>query len=151
VRLITITMATVIDSTTQRVWRALTDPDELVSWDDRMLAPAEDLDRYPFCGQHARWRYRLGSVPLVMHDRPLEVDAPHRLRGKLNIGSLGYERTFNLQAENSNRTRLSMRLIAPNSIPLVGETVDRFDVRAMATAQVDITLRSVQKWCEENP
>jgi hypothetical protein len=44
-----------------------------------------------------------------------------------------------------------MRLIASNSIPLVGETVDRFDVREMATAQIDTTLRSVQKWCEENP
>ena len=149
--MITITMATVIDSSAQRVWRALTDPGELVSWDDQMLAPADALDRYPFRGQHARWRYRLGSVQLVMHDRPLEIDPPHRLRSKLNIGSLGYERIFTLQAESSIQTRLSMRLIASNSIPLVGETVDRFDVREMATAQIDTTLRSVQKWCEENP
>jgi hypothetical protein len=69
----------------------------------------------------------------------------------LTIGSLGYERIFTLQAESANQTRLSMRLIASNSIPLVGETVDRFDVREMATAQIDTTLRSVQKWCEENP
>ena len=144
-------MATVIDSKVDRVWRALTDPDEIVAWDERMLAPADDLSRYPFSGQHVRWRYRLGSVQLVMHDRPLEIDPPRRLRSRMNTGSMGYERTFNLQPESPQRTRLSMRLVAPNSIPLLGESIDRFDVRQMSTEQVDSTLHAVQKWCEEHP
>ena len=119
--LITVSMSTVIDSTAERVWRALTDPDELVSWDENMVAAADGVDRYPFQGQHARWRYRLGSVQLVMHDRPLEVEAPSRLRSQLRMGSMGYERTFSLQPAANGATRLSMRVIAPNSIPLLGE------------------------------
>jgi hypothetical protein len=86
-----------------------------------------------------------------MHDRPLEIDPQRRLRSRLNVGSMRYERTFNLQPESPDQTRLSMRLIAPNSIPLLGEVIDRFDVRSMATERVDETLRAVQKWCEGNP
>lgn len=144
-------MASVIDSEKSRVWRALTDPDELVGWDAHMLAPADDLARYPFRGQHARWRYRLGSVQVVMHDHPLEIDPPNRLRSKLTVGSMGYERTFSLQAEPDGKTRLSMRLVAANSIPLLGESIDRFDVRQMSTERVDEALRAVQTWCEANP
>jgi len=144
-------MASVIDSDTGRVWRALTDPAELVAWDPHMLAPVDGVERYPFCGQHARWRYQLGSVQLVMHDRPLEINPPTRLRSRLSIGSMGYERTFSLQAEPGGGTRLSMRLVAPSSIPLLGESIDRFDVRRMSTERVDESLRAVQAWCEENP
>jgi uncharacterized protein YndB with AHSA1/START domain len=144
-------MSTVIDSSVERVWRALTNPDELVSWDKNMLAPADGVESYPFQGQHARWRYRLGSVQLVMHDRPLEVEPPSRLRSKLRMGSMAYERTFSLAPAASGGTRLSMRVIAPNSIPLLGETIDRFDVRQMSTEQIDSTLRALRVWCEENP
>ncbi len=144
-------MSTVIDSSAERVWRALTDPDELVSWDENLLAPADGVDSYPFQGQHARWRYRLGSVQLVMHDSPLEVEAPSRLRSKLRFGSMGYERTFSLQPTSDGGTRLSMRIIAPSSIPLLGETIDRFDVRQMSTKQVDAALRALRAWCEANP
>jgi uncharacterized protein YndB with AHSA1/START domain len=144
-------MSTVIDSSTERVWRALTNPDELVLWDVNLVAAADGVDRYPFQGQHARWRYRLGSVQLVMHDRPLEVEPPNRLRSQLRMGSMGYERTFSLQPIANGGTRLSMRVTAPNSIPLVGETVDRFDVRQMSTQRVDTTLRALRTWCEANP
>ncbi len=144
-------MASVIDCKTERVWRAITDPAELVSWDPHVLAPVDGLDRYPFRGQHARWRYQLGSVQLVMHDRPLEVDPRSRLRSRLNVGTLDYERTFTLQGEPGGGTRLSMRLVTPNSIPLIGESVDRFDMRRMSTERVDESLRAVQAWCEANP
>lgn len=144
-------MSTVIDSSTERVWRALTTPDELVLWDENMVAAADGVDSYPFQGQHARWRYRLGSVQLVMHDRPLEIEPPSRLRSQLRMGSMGYERTFSLQPMANGGTRLSMRVITPNSIPLLGETVDRFDVRQMSTHQVDTTLRALRTWCEANP
>ena len=32
-----------------------------------------------------------------------------------------------------------------------GEIVDRFDVRRIATELIDARLKSVQKWCEEQP
>jgi uncharacterized protein YndB with AHSA1/START domain len=146
--LITVTMATVIDSKTERVWRALTEPAELLGWDDDMLAPAQSLPRYPVPGQHALWRYRLGSLQLVMHDRPVEIDPPTRLRSHLNLGSMRLDRTFNLHPVANGQTRLSMRLVTPNSIPLLGDTIDRFKVRSMTTERIDGTLRAIREWCE---
>lgn len=143
-------MSTVIAADPERVWRALTTPEELVAWDERILAPVEAPERYPFSGQHVRWRYRLGGVQLVMHDRPLEVSWPERLRRTLHVGSLRYEQTFTLCAEPgpSPRTRLSIKTVAENSVPVVGDVVDRFEVRRITTAHVDQTLRSLQRWCE---
>ncbi len=148
--MITVTMATVIDSNSERVWRALTEPAELVAWDDDMLAPAQSLPRYPVPGQHALWRYRLGSLQLVMHDRPVEIDPPKRLRSRLNVGSMRLDRTFSLHPLDNRQTRLSMRLITPNSIPLLGDSIDRFKVRSMTTERIDATLRAVREWCEAN-
>lgn len=146
-------MVAVIGAEHPRVWRALTDPDELVSWHERIIAPVERPDRYPFSGQHVRWRYRLGNVQLVMHDRPLEVVGQERLRASLSVGSMRYEQTFTLQSEPGPppRTRLGMRVSAANSIALIGETVDRFEVRRMAAEHIDTTLRALQKWCENHP
>ncbi len=146
-------MATVIGARHTRVWRALTDPAELVVWDERILAPLESEDGYPFSGQHMRWRYRIGPIQLVLHDHPLEVSAPEKLRTAISFGSLQYEQTFTLLPEEGPqpRTRLGMRLVASNSVPVVGSVVDRFSVRRMATEHVDVTLRSLQRWCEKTP
>ena len=146
-------MSTVIAADPARVWRALTTPDELIAWDERILAAVEPPDHYPFRGQHVRWRYQLGGVQLVMHDRPLEVTSPERLRRTMHIGSLRYEQTFSLTPEPGAppRTRLGMKLIASNSVPVIGDVVDRFDVRRMTSEHVDETLRAIQRWCENNP
>jgi len=143
-------MAAVIDAEPDRVWRALTDPAELVSWHERIIAPVEQPDPYPFSGQHVRWRYKLGNVQLVMHDRPLEVVDQERLRAAISVGSMRYEQTFTLQTEPGSpaRTRLGMRVAAENSIALIGEVVDRFEVRRMATEHIDTTLRALTLWCE---
>jgi uncharacterized protein YndB with AHSA1/START domain len=151
--LITIAMATVIGAEHERVWRALTNPAELVRWDERILAPVDSHDEYPFSGQHVRWRYRLGNVQLVMHDRPLEVRAPERLCSEISVGSMRYQQTFSLMPEQGQqpRTRLGMKVVASNSIPVMGGVVDRFSVRRMAATHIDTTLRSLQKYCENNP
>lgn len=143
-------MSTRIAATPARVWRALTSPEELVAWDERILAPVEIPDRYPFNGQHVRWRYRIGGVQLVMHDRPLEVTFQERLRRTIQIGSLRYEQTFQLAVEPGEplRTRLGVKLVASNSVPVIGDMLDRFDVRKFTSEHVDETLRAIQKWCE---
>ena len=151
--MITIAMVAMIEAEHQRVWRALTDPGELVSWHEHIIAPVESPDAYPCSGQHVRWRYKLGNVQLVMHDRPLEVIDQKRLRASISVGSMRYEQTFTLQPEpgTPSRTRLSMRVSAENSIALIGETVDRFEVRRMASEHIDTTLGALQKWCENHP
>jgi uncharacterized protein YndB with AHSA1/START domain len=150
---ITIVMSATIGSDRERVWRALTDPAELVAWDHSMLGGIDPPDDYPNVGQHVLWRYRLGSVQLVLHDRPRSVEAPERLHSTLSLGSLRFERTYRLRQEpgENGLTHLSVKLTASNSVPIFGGIVDRFDVRKTATEHVNNVLQSVQEWCENHP
>ena len=143
-------MSTVISADSQQVWRALTTPEEVVSWDERVLGSIDAPETYPEAGQHVRWRYMLGTVPLVMHDRPSEIVPLERLTSSISVGSMRFEQTYTLHPEAGNppKTRLGMKLVASNSVAVIGATVDRFEVRRLATDRVDTTLRSIQKWCE---
>jgi len=47
--LITLIMSVVIDADRERVWRALTDPSELVAWDHRIVSAVDEGDpAHPF-------------------------------------------------------------------------------------------------------
>jgi len=97
------------------------------------------------------WRFRLGGVPLVMLDETLEADAHDRLVSRISIGSMHFDQTLTLHREDDEtgpRTRLGMKLIARNSIAVIGEVVPRLDVQRIVIEYVDTTLRQVQKHCE---
>ena len=153
--MITIVMSATISAHPHRVWRALTEPSELAAWDERILDPIDIDSSYPFSGQHVRWRYRLGGVQVVMHDRPKEIVPYKRLQSSLQMGSLRYEQTYTLASHDvvdrrdaPPKTHLGMKLVASNSVPLIGGVIDRFEVRRMTVAHIDTTLKSIQAWCE---
>jgi uncharacterized protein YndB with AHSA1/START domain len=146
-------MTAVVDSQRERVWQALTDPAELMAWDEHILAIIEEQPRLPVAGHRRRWRYRLGSVQLVMHERHLTVEPVERLCSEVSLGTLRYRKTYTLVEQNGDtpRTRLGLKVVAENSVPVIGDVLDRFAVRRMTIEQVDTLLRSVQKWCENHP
>jgi hypothetical protein len=150
-------MSTPIAARRERVWRALTDPAELLGWDERLLGSVDAPADYPCAGQHVRWRYRLGKIPLVLHERLRTVVAPERLHASLALGSFHLEQTYTLLADLPEakdappRTRLGLKLAASNAVPLLGAEVDRFAVRRMAADRVDSALRALQRWCEDRP
>lgn len=150
--MITLMMSVVIDSDRKRVWRALTEPDQVVEWDEHVLgsvdAPAE-----PFSGQHIRWRYKLGTVQVVLHERRHEIANPERLSSTLSVGSMRLEQTYTLSEEptDPSRTRLGMKVVATSQVPVLGAVIDRFGVRKLAAERVDATLRSVKRWCQDHP
>ena len=150
---ITIAMSTVVHTPRERVWRALTVPAEVIRWDEHKLSLEEPAPGYPSTEQAAHWRYRLGSVAVELHDQPLEVLPRQRLRHAMSIGAFAFEGTYTLADEGGpDNTRLSLRLVSSsNRIPVVGGTLDRFDVRRLASEIVDGSLRSIQKWCENHP
>lgn len=159
--MITIAMSTVVHTPRARVWRALTDPAEIIRWDERILsleeAPASGGMPAPAASgatpaEPAHWRYRLGSVPVELVDRVVEVAPGQRLRHAMSIGSFGFEEIYTLADEGGpEHTRLSLRFAsASNSIPVVGGAIDRFDLRRLATEIVDGNLRAIQKWCENH-
>ena len=146
-------MSTVIGARRDRVWRALTTPDELVRWDERVLALVDPVSEYPRVGKTIRWRYLLGTIPIVAHDRPMEVVRDERLRTSVSLGLFRFDETYSLCTEpgDPNRTRITLKLVSSNSVPMVGGELDRFSVRRAAAEFVDGKLRSLQKWCEQRP
>lgn len=146
-------MSVVIDSDPERVWRALTEPDEVVAWDERVLAAVDAVEGDPFAGQHVRWRCKLGSVQVVQHEHRREIAPLERLSSTISVGSLRFEQTYTLSKESGEdlRTRLGMKIVATSQVPVIGEVIDRFEVRKLAAERVDETLRSVKRWCHEHP
>ncbi len=65
------------------------------------------------------------------------------------MGLFRFEQTWSM-VDDEEHTRLGLSIAAENSIPVVGGSVDRFDVRRMAAEYVDTKLRALQKWCEVN-
>ena len=55
---------------------------------------------------------------------------------------------FSEDDEMGPHTRLAMKLVARNSIAVIGEVVPRLDVQKIVIEYVDTTLRQVQKYCE---
>jgi uncharacterized protein YndB with AHSA1/START domain len=146
-------MSTAVGADPERVWRALSVPEELIRWDDRLEALLDPADDYPQSGQEIRWRCRLGSIAVVLRNSLLEVVPRERLRSTTEMGLLRFDETFTLgcEADDPHRTRLQLKLVAANSIPVVGGLIDRFAVRRLATDLIDTKLRAIQKWCESRP
>ena len=101
--------------------------------------------------RETRWRFRLGSVPIVMRDQILAADRGDRLVSRITIGSMHFDQTLTFHVDDDEtgpRTRLGMKLVGRNSIAVIGELVPRLDVQKMLIEYVDSTLRQVQKYCE---
>lgn len=147
-------MSAVIESDRARVWRALTDPAERAAWDERIVSRVDSpaSSDLPLFDAGVHWRYRIGSVQLVMHETTGEVHPLERLEASLRVGSLRLEQIFTLRAEGGRaaKTHLGMKVRARNSVPVMGEVIDRFEVRKMAAEHIDSTLRWLQKWCENH-
>ncbi len=155
VQLITIVMSSAIAATPQRVWQALTVPSECMSWDENLLSAVDPVDAYPKTGEIVRWQYRMGSVPIVMREEPIEIVLGRKLRSKVTLGSLHFDQTYTLALEqdlqsgaDAIKTVLGMKVIASNSAAVLGAVIDRFEVRRMTADRVDATLRAITKWCE---
>jgi len=160
--LITVALSATIGAPTERVWKALTDPNERVTWDDRILGIVGPVGHEAnYAAKYAaksrrpssvtKWRFRLGGVPLVMHEATLSDEPIERRVSRISIGSMHFDQTLTLRREdddNGPRTRLSMKLVARNRIPVIGEVVERLDVQKIIIEYVDTTLRQVQKHCE---
>jgi len=146
---ITVGMSAVIESPPGRVWRALTVPEEVIRWDERMLALRDPVPGHPTEGRQACWRYRLGAIAVDLHDLPLEVVSERRLRSAVSLGLFRFEETWTLDASRDlAHTRLALRIVSSNSVPLVGGILDRFAVRKLTSERVDAKLRAIRSWCE---
>lgn len=148
--MITTALSTVLGAPRPRVWRALTDPAEIVRWDERAVRLLEPVSQPLAAGSVYCWRYLLGGIPVVLREEMLDLVAEERLHSGVSLGLFHFEQTFTLadEAADTPRTRLSLRLATGNSVAVVGGNLDRFAVRRQAAELVDSRLRALQKWCE---
>jgi len=145
-------MSTLITAERDRVWRALTTPSEVVRWDEQVVELLDPLPDFPQLGQQVRWRCRVGSVPIVVHQTIQEVQPGERLQSSISRGVFCFDEIYTLadEPEARERTRLSLRVVASNSTAVVGGTMDRFAIRRLSAELIDTRLRAVQKWCENH-
>ncbi len=144
-------MATEIDAPQPAVWQAVSDPDEAMHWRPGVSERLED-GRAQWSSEQGRPRFRfrtrLHDVPVVLEEIRVVALGREKLRSEIHLGLFRFEETFSLTALGPARTRLGLRVAAPNRMPIVGGSLDRFDVRRFATDLAAVSLQAVRDWCE---
>jgi uncharacterized protein YndB with AHSA1/START domain len=132
----------------ERVWRALSLPAEVVRWDTGIVEPLDAPPDYPRAGQHVRWRYRLGPLPVILHDRPTRVEPPSLLRSSIRLGPFDFDETYTLRAVGTRATRLTAELSVASSAPILGAALARVVGQPLARATVRSSLAALKRHCE---
>jgi hypothetical protein len=139
-----------IAASIERVWRALTAPAEVVQWDSGIVEPIDAPPDYPRPGQHVRWRYRLGPLPLILHDRPTEVVPASILRSSIQLGPFRFDETYELHSLEPSTTSLRARLVVSSGVPVLGSLLVRLVGAPLAKATVRSSLEAIRLHCERS-
>ena len=137
-----------IGASVERVWRALTAPAEVVQWDTGIVGPIDAPSDYPLPGQHVRWRYRFGPIPMVLDDRPTEVLENSTLRSSIELGPFSFDETYELSSPDPSITLLTARLILTSDLPVVGVLLERVAGGPLAKTTVRTSLQAIKRHCE---
>ena len=137
-----------IERPVARVWRALTLPSEVVQWDGGVQAALDAPPDYPRPGQHVRWSYRLGPIPLILHDRPTEVVAEQTLRSSILLGPFAFDETYTLRSPTPTRTELSARLCVWSRSKIFAAWLERRLGAPLARSTVQGSLAAIRAHCE---
>ena len=136
----------------ERVWLALTNPAAVVIWDTGIVRPIDAPHDYPRPGQTVRWQYRLLGLPLTLIDRPQEVVPLERLRTHIALAFMRLDETYMLDspANLPRGTRLSMRLVIGNTLPVFRSGFNRWLGRGLAAQTIAQSLRALREFCERD-
>lgn len=132
----------------ERVWRALTVPAEVVQWDSGVIDPIDAPPDYPQPGQHVRWRYRLGPIPLILVDRPSEVVPNSILRSSIRLGPFAFDETYRLRSPEPLVTQLAAELTLCSRVPVIGSLLERVAGAPLARSTVRTSLQAIKRHCE---
>ena len=129
-----------------RVWRALSDPAEVVLWDAGVTEAIDAPASYPQPGQHVRWRYRGGPLR-ILHDRPQAVVPERTLRSMLRLGPYRFDETYRLESTKSG-CRLTAAVGVSLPVPLLGLLLERAYIGRTARVWMIASLASIKRHCE---
>jgi len=134
-----------------RIWRALTVPSEVIQWDTGVIEPLDAPSDYPRAGQRVHWRYRLGPIPLILHDQPKEVLPEDTLCSSIGLGPFQFDETYTIASRTPGCSELTAELCVSSAVPLVGALLARLVGYPLARATVRASLRSIKRHCEAAP
>ena len=134
-----------------RVWRALTLPAEVACWDTGIVEPIDAPPDYPRAGQYVRWRYRIGPLPLILHDRPSRVEPCRLLRSSIRLGPFEFDETYTLHSKHASSTQLSADLYVTSRVPVLGFLLERIAGKPLAQHAVQASLAAIRYHCETTP
>jgi hypothetical protein len=100
-----VTVTTDIRCPKQRVWEALTTPEQVREWDGAV--PLAIPEGYPAPGQVALWRTRIGPLQTILKDRIEIVEERTRLRSLIDIALLHLEEDYRLEGDGEVTTLVS--------------------------------------------
>jgi uncharacterized protein YndB with AHSA1/START domain len=139
------TVTTDIATPTERVWRALCDPAEVVRWDTGVERALDARPDYPQPGQHVRWRYAGGRT---LHDRPHEVAPGRTLRSLISVGPVHADEAYTLDG-SAGGTRLTTTLRVRVAWPIVGWLAARLVFGPATRRSVEASMAALKRHCEE--
>jgi hypothetical protein len=137
-----------IAASAERVWRALTVPEEVVQWDSGIVEPLDAPPDYPQPGQHVRWRYRYGPIPLILDDRPSRVVENSILQSSIHLGPFDFDETYELHSPEPLVTLLTANLTVSSRLPVLGSLLERAAGEPLAKTTVRTSLQAIMRHCE---
>ncbi len=145
-RLYEFSLSVEIGATAARVWRALCDPAEVVTWDGNVVEALDAPADYPQAGQHVRWRCRGGPFR-ILHDKPQQVDPERTLRSMLALGPYRYDETYTLEPF-AEGCALTAHLTVSAAIPLFGGLIERLYLGPETRRAFTRSLAVLKQHCE---
>jgi len=149
VRLITLAMATEVAVERKAVWERLVDPEEATRLHPGVDRPPQPEGGWPRPGGRLRLTTLVRDLPVELRETVLEAEPGRSLRCRVRLGLHRFEATWTLHAEAPGRTRLGLRIVTANEVPLVGGALDRFSVRRLAQEMAASWLCALRERCEE--
>lgn len=132
----------------ERIWRALSIPAEVICWDTGIVEPLDAPPDYPRVGQHVRWRYRLGPLPLILHDHPTQVEPGSLLRSSIRLGPFEFDETYTLRDKGASATQLTAELSLASIVPIFQSLLERIVGQPLARSTVHSSLAAIKRHCE---
>jgi uncharacterized protein YndB with AHSA1/START domain len=136
-----VTVTVEIGAPIERVWRALTVPDEVRQWDG--VEPLDVAADYPQPGRHARWRTRFAGVPITLHDRVEAVEAPTRFASTIDVAFVHVEEEYRLTARADGGTSL----VSDNRVTSGALGMNGMAVR-LTRSNVRASMERLRRHCE---
>ena len=137
-------VSTRISAPVERVWRALTDPDEVRVWDG--VVPVDVPVDYPKVGQHALWRSAFGPFRLTLHDRITVVEAMECMAATIDIAFVHVDEEYRLRPTAEGGTMLVTDDDVGSRVPGL-----RWLAVRLTRANVATSMARLKAFCEVPP